>query len=148
MLSGLVAYTLKHRKMANFKQFLQKPMPWISEVEVQGRSGASLARIVLKYIINRAQQGDKNLLIQEAHHYLSPQLQGETMTIAQQWEADGIQKGEATVLTRLICRRFGDIPKPIVQKITKADAETLLLWSDKILDASNLEEIFAEDTKE
>lgn len=56
--------------------------------------------------------------------------------------------GEAAVLTRLIRRRFGDIPKPITQQIAKADAETLLQWSDKFLDAANLEEIFTEDTEE
>lgn len=148
MLSGLVAYTLKHRKMNNFKEFLEKLMPWVSEVEIQSRSGASLTRIVLKYIIDRAQQGDKDLLVQEAQRYLSSELQGEIMTIAQQWEAEGVQKGEAAMLMRLIHHRFGELPKPIAQQITKADPQTLLVWGEKVLDAANLEEIFAEDREE
>ncbi len=32
---------------------------------------------------------------------------------------------------RLIRRRFGDIPQPLTQQITKADPETLLLWGIK-----------------
>jgi len=156
ILSGLVAFTLKYRKMADFKRFLETLMPWVHEVEIQGRHGASLNRIVLKYVIARIQQGDKELLVQEARQHLSPQLQGEIMTIAQQWKDEGrhegrhegIQLGEAAVLTRQIRRRFGDIPKTITQQITQANADTLLLWSDKVLDATHLEEIFAEDTEE
>ncbi len=105
---------------------------------------------MLKYIINRAQQGDKYLLVQEAQRYLSPELQGEIMTIAQQWEAEGIQKGiqkgEAAMLMRQIRHRFGEVPKPITQQISKADPQTLLIWGEKVLDATNLEEIFAEDS--
>jgi hypothetical protein len=91
MLSGLVAFTLKYRKMADFKQFLKTLMPWVHEVEIQGRHGASLTRIVLKYVIARIQQGDKDLLVQETQHYLSSELQGEIMTIAEQWKNEGIQ---------------------------------------------------------
>ncbi len=158
LLSGLVAYTLKHRKMADFKEFLQKLMPWVNEVEIQGRTGASLTRIVLKYIINRVPQGDKNLLVQEAQRYLSSELRGEIMTIAQQWQAEGvqkgieqgieqgIQKGEAAMLISLLRHRFGEVPKSVAQKISKANAQTLLLWGEKVLDAANLREIFIEDT--
>lgn len=146
ILSGLVAFALKHRKMANFKQFLEALMPWVHEVEIQGRHGVFLSRTVLKYVIAGTQQGDKDLLIQEAQRHLSSELQGEIMTIAKQWKEEGIQQGiqqgEATILMRLIRRRFGDLPQPLAQQIIKADTETLLLWGDKILEATNLEEIF------
>jgi hypothetical protein len=112
---------------------------------VQGRHGAFLSRIVLKYIIAATPQGDKNLLVQEAQHYLSSKLQSEITTIAQQWEEEGIQQGGATILMRQIRRRFGDIPQTLTQQITKADPETLLLWSDKVFDATNLEEIFTDE---
>ncbi len=138
--------------MADFKRFLEILMPWLHEVEAQGIHGDSLARIVLKYVIALIQQGDKDLLVAEAHHHLSPALQGEIMTIAQQWQDEGmykgIQQGEATLLMRQIRHRFGDIPNPITQQITKADAQKLLVWGEKILDAANLEAIFAEDSEE
>lgn len=156
MLSGLAAFALKHRKMNNFKQFLEALMPWIHEVEIQGRHGTFLGRTVLKYVIAGTRQGDKNLLIQEAERHLSLELQGEIMTIAQQWKEEGIQQGmkqgiqqgmqqgEATILMRLIRRRFGDIPQSLAQRIIQADAETLLQWGDKVLEAADIEEIFTE----
>jgi flagellar biosynthesis/type III secretory pathway protein FliH len=93
----------------------------------------------------------------EAQYYLSSELQGEIMTIAEQWKNEGVQqgvqqgiqqgvqRGEAAMLMRLIHRRFGDIPRPLAQQITKADSETLLLWGDKVLEAANLEEIFIDE---
>ncbi len=70
------------------------------------------------------------------------------MAIAQQWKEEGLQKGvqqgEATLLLRLLRHRFGDIPHHLAQQITQADAQTLLVWGEKILDAANLEELFAE----
>ncbi len=92
-LFGLVAFVLKYRKTADFAQFLQQFMPWVNQVEIRDSRGAVLGRLVLKYVIDRSSQGDKDLLVQEAQHYLSHELQGEIMTIAQQWEQEGIQKG-------------------------------------------------------
>jgi hypothetical protein len=72
----------------------------------------------------------------------------ESMTLAQQFEQQGQQKGihqgEAAVITRLLKRRFQlrQIPDSYLARIEQADAETLLLWSDKILDAQSLQEIF------
>lgn len=46
-------------KTTDFKQFLEKLIPWLSEVEAQGRCGAFLARFVIIYIIYRVPQADK-----------------------------------------------------------------------------------------
>lgn len=54
----------------------------------------------------------------------------------------GVQKGEAAILLRLLRRKFKDIPDVYHQKLDQADAETLLIWGDRILDCKNLEEIF------
>lgn len=37
--------------------------------------------------------------------------------------------------------KFGDIPAQYVQRVQEADPETLLLWSEKILDATTLQEM-------
>jgi predicted transposase/invertase (TIGR01784 family) len=158
-LSGLVAFVLKHRKTSDFEMFLKKLMPWVHEVELHETSGDFLCRIVLKYVIDRSPKGEKELLVREAEHYLSYELQGEIMTIAQQWEQQGIQKGiqkgieqgmqqgmkqgEAASLKRLLQRRFGDLPLIYAQRIVDADMETLLRWSDQILDAEKLEDVFS-----
>jgi hypothetical protein len=54
----------------------------------------------------------------------------------------GLQQGEAKVLVRLIERKFGDLPDAYRRQITEADEETILLWSDRLLTAQSLEQIF------
>lgn len=109
---------------------------------------------MLQYVINGSLQGNKDLLIQEAEHYLSKELRGEVMTIAQQWKQEGMQQGllqgrqegrqegEAALLKRLLERRFGILPLNYAQRIVNTDAHTLLDWADKVLDAETLEEVF------
>lgn len=165
-LFGLVAFVLKYRKTTDFKRFLKRLLPWLHEIERHFPSSVSLGGVVLKYIIDRSPQGDKELLVQEAQHYLSEELTGEIMTIAQQWKEEGIQKGlqqgmiiakqwkeegvqkglqqgEIALLKRQLQRRFGELPFIYAQRIANANAETLLEWGDKILDAKTLEEVFA-----
>ena len=71
------------------------------------------------------------------------------MTLAQQFELKGerrgtqkgVHLGEAAVIIRHLNRRFNQVPDSYLTRIKQADAETLLLWSDKILDAKTLEEV-------
>jgi hypothetical protein len=56
--------------------------------------------------------------------------------------AEGISRGEARVLGRQLTLKFGQIPDEKQQRINSADAETLLLWSERVLTANTLDEIF------
>jgi hypothetical protein len=53
----------------------------------------------------------------------------------------GMQQGEAAVVLRLIERRFGPLSDDVRQRVTQADPNTLLQWSERILDANSLEEV-------
>ena len=53
----------------------------------------------------------------------------------------GRQEGEAAMLLRLIARKFGPPPETVRERITHADSETLLAWSDRILTAQTLDEM-------
>lgn len=56
----------------------------------------------------------------------------------------GQQLGEATMLLRQIKLKFGD-PSPATQsRVNNADCDTLLLWSDRILTAPTLEDMWSE----
>ncbi|MEO5351202.1 MAG: DUF4351 domain-containing protein [Magnetococcus sp. YQC-3] len=57
---------------------------------------------------------------------------------------EGRQEGEATLLTRQLQRRFGDLPPWASQKIATAELSTLEEWSLRILDATTLEEVLTE----
>jgi predicted transposase/invertase (TIGR01784 family) len=138
VLSGFVAFVLKHRETTDFELFLKQLIPWITEVESYDASGTAVSRIVIKYVIDRSPKGNKDLLVQAAQH-LPETLQGDIMTIAQQWEAEGFSK----LLQRQLQKRFGNLPSICIQRLENADAETLLKWGEELLDAKTLEEVFS-----
>ncbi len=60
----------------------------------------------------------------------------------QEGRQEGRQKGEAALLIRQLTLKFKRIPDHYLQKIEQADAETLLLWGERILAVEAIEEIF------
>ena len=56
--------------------------------------------------------------------------------------AKGIAKGEINLLVRLLKKKFGIIPEKYLQRIEKADADTLLMWVDEAVDAQTINDIF------
>ena len=56
----------------------------------------------------------------------------------------GMQRGEARILTAQLRLRFGELPADVAQRIETADAETLLRWSERVLTAKTLDEILAD----
>ncbi|MEO5377908.1 MAG: DUF4351 domain-containing protein, partial [Magnetococcus sp. DMHC-6] len=66
---------------------------------------------------------------------------------AGKWEGrqEGRQEGEAKMLLRQLTRRFGTLPSNLQEKVNSADLETLELWSDLVLDARSLEDVFGAD---
>ncbi|MBF0097995.1 MAG: DUF4351 domain-containing protein [Magnetococcales bacterium] len=55
----------------------------------------------------------------------------------------GKQEGEANVLLRQLKRRFGQVPAHIAELVATADLSQLEAWTDRILDAKTLDDIFA-----
>jgi hypothetical protein len=54
---------------------------------------------------------------------------------------EGLRKGEATVLTRLLERRFGMLSDEIISRIAAADTATLEEWTLRVLDASSIADV-------
>ncbi|ABK44496.1 putative transposase [Magnetococcus marinus MC-1] len=67
-----------------------------------------------------------------------------------EWEAQGIQKGlekgrqeeAASMLLRLLSRRFGPLPEEIQSRVTTSAVTEIEMWSDRIFDAESLESVF------
>ena len=55
-------------------------------------------------------------------------------------EPDGARKEAMSLLTRLLERRFGPLPKAATRKLKAADLVTLEDWSLRVLDAGSLEQ--------
>ncbi len=57
-------------------------------------------------------------------------------------EKIGIRKGELAVLRRQLERRFGKLPAAAVERLERADIDQLLVWSDRVLTAAKLDDVF------
>jgi flagellar biosynthesis/type III secretory pathway protein FliH len=55
---------------------------------------------------------------------------------------EGRKEGQQLVL-RLLARRFGALPEAVTARVMDAGLEELERWSDRILDAASLDEVFA-----
>jgi len=68
-----------------------------------------------------------------------------------EWEQKGIEKGErmgeqkgsATMLVHLLRMKFGELDEQTLSSVNSADAAQLLVWSERVLGATNLEQVFA-----
>ena len=55
---------------------------------------------------------------------------------------EGEQRGEVRVLLRQMRLKFGEIPEDVRRRVEQAEADTLLTWSERILTAERIEDIF------
>ena len=62
----------------------------------------------------------------------------------QQGRQEGRQEGEASLLLRLLERKFGLVPEEVRQRVSSADPETLLVWGERVLTAERIEEVFGD----
>uniref|UniRef100_UPI00102B1FC5 DUF4351 domain-containing protein n=1 Tax=Candidatus Magnetaquicoccus inordinatus TaxID=2496818 RepID=UPI00102B1FC5 len=60
----------------------------------------------------------------------------------QQGIQQGMQQGKAEILLRLLERRFGQVPPHIEALLAQADIPLIEAWTDRLLDARTLEDIF------
>ncbi|MBF0132592.1 MAG: DUF4351 domain-containing protein [Magnetococcales bacterium] len=61
---------------------------------------------------------------------------------AQDLIAKGRREGETLILLRLLSKRFGSTPKWVPAKLAKTDMETLKKWTENILDAKSIDDVF------
>ena len=71
-----------------------------------------------------------------------PEEVAKVTRFAERFIEEGIGQGEARVLLRLLTLKFGPLPEPVRARIESADADTLLRWSERVLTADQLDEVF------
>ncbi|MDU9049366.1 MAG: Rpn family recombination-promoting nuclease/putative transposase [Candidatus Electrothrix sp. Rat3] len=64
-----------------------------------------------------------------------------------QGRQEGRQEGEVRLLLRLLRKRFGDLPGWAEERLRRASSAMLENWSERILTASTLDEVFSEQGK-
>jgi predicted transposase YdaD len=57
---------------------------------------------------------------------------------------EGRQDGEATLLTRQLLKRFGELPDSVRSRLRAAPLDELEHWGERLLDVSSLDELFTD----
>ena len=63
------------------------------------------------------------------------------------WEKnfhEGFQKGVARILLRLLHLKFGPLSAEVEERVSSTDADRLLEWSDRVLTAERLQDVFGD----
>ena len=55
----------------------------------------------------------------------------------------GMQQGEALALQKLLAKRFGAVTPAVLEAIAHASPEQIDIWLDRLLDAENMDAVFA-----
>lgn len=56
----------------------------------------------------------------------------------------GVTKGRAETILRMLQRRFGTVPEDLAVRVHTGSPDDLDRWTDRILDASSLADLFAD----
>ncbi|MCI5161708.1 MAG: DUF4351 domain-containing protein [Candidatus Electrothrix sp. AX5] len=62
----------------------------------------------------------------------------------QEGHQEGCQEGEVRLLLQLLRKRFGDLPGWAEERLRLTSSAMLETWSERILTASTLDEVFSE----
>jgi hypothetical protein len=57
----------------------------------------------------------------------------------------GLDEGRRSLLLALLCKRFGDVPATIEQRIREAEAEHVDQWAERLFVAASLDDVFLND---
>lgn len=58
------------------------------------------------------------------------------------FKREGLREGEALLLLRLLCRRFGELPAWVQLRLQQAPSEQLERWGERLLEVDTIEALF------
>ncbi len=90
-------------------------------------------------------------LIERLKSVVGPEIQATMLTQGQRLEKrifdeghkQGYDEGQRGLLLRQLTRRFGPLPTSVGRRVSNASADELMQWSDRVLDAESLDDVFA-----
>ena len=146
VLTRLVQLALRHihsrQPLARLRELLG-----LMEQVIEQPSALAILESLLRYYV----QGTRRLDEQDVRALLQNTSTGEPLmqTFIDRYIEQGLQqglqqgerRGEATMLLRLLERKFGSPSQPMRDRVTQADTETLLRWFDQGLTAHSLDEV-------
>jgi predicted transposase YdaD len=152
-LGKLVSMCFKYaRTSADFIKILSRWMDVARDVARAPNGLAALAQVV-RYILEVNEHVELEALQALLEREIGPEAKDTIVTVAQRYIEQGIQQGRQEgrqegfqeLLLRLLRRRFGDqVDTRIEQRIASASADQIETWSDRVLSAATLAEVFAD----
>lgn len=107
--------------------------------------GQKVLHALLAYILSGSKTPMERLA--EFAAQVGPETRELVVTTAEQLEARGQARGRleeaARLLKRLLARKFGPVPDRLLARVDAAPLEQLETWSDLIIDATTLDDVFA-----
>ena len=100
-----------------------------------------MKRVLLKRLLPGEEVPEINDL-QEVETMLAERVEQWTSRWEQRGMQRGMQRGEAAVLERLLLKRFGSLDESVRLRLNTATLEQLEVWTDRILDAARIEDVF------
>ncbi len=151
-LTAFAQLVMLHLKHIHAPDLGEKLHSWIdSYLELLGdESGLRSLNMLLNYVY---QASDAVTVegVQEFARRLGPSAQEVAMTLAQRISEEGRREGrqeakekQCSRMLRQISLRFGELPDQVVQRVNQATDEDLDRWTEQILTASSLADIFPE----
>jgi len=121
-------------------------VPLVPDIQavVDAPGGLDDLRCLLTYIllVGETSEDDLGPVIDK----LGPQAKEVIVTTAERLRAEGRAEGEtegqAKLLIGLLSTKFGSLPAAVSERIHTADSAQLLVWSQRLLSAATLDEIF------
>jgi hypothetical protein len=141
-LSRLVQLALRHIYSDQPTERLRELLELIAKVS-RDPTALDILESLLRYYV----QGTGRLDETQVRRLLEQTLSGEPLmeTFIDRYIAQGEQRGkqlgEAEMLLRLIERKFGPLSEMVRERVTQADPDRLLEWSERILEARTLDEV-------
>ena len=156
VLTRLALLSLKHVFDPDPKARLQEILLLIRDI-LQRETALEIVELILRYYVQSTQRlgeeevkailkvtatGEDWMQTFIDRYIEEGERRGEKRGEKLRGKTEGIQFGEAAVLLRLIELKFGTISERDRRRIESADAETLLKWSERVLSAESLNQVF------
>jgi len=98
-----------------------------------------------KVVLRRLSSGDVTMSdIWEKQTMLSERFDEWEAQFRREGHREGRKDGEAALLTLLLHKRFGELPKSVRARVGAASPEKLEQWGERLLEVSSLDELFIE----
>ena len=111
-------------------------------------------RICLTYLTNAGNDVDAEVFLEHISLLHSQKLEEQAMTIAEsliskgreEGREEGTLVGQRVLVRRLLEKRFGSIPAEIQDRLSAATLAELERWSERILEAPSVHDVFRPET--